>query len=218
VFILAGAVLLSYEGRVETVGFSGVILVVSACLSWAIDNNLTRKISAGDPIQIALIKGLLGGLVNLGIALGSGEKFPVFVTISVTAVVGFLGYGISLVLFVLALRYIGTARTGAYFSTAPFIGTIIAIPLLGETVTPFLAIAGILMGIGVWLHLTEKHSHEHNHKEMIHEHSHIHKEHHQHEHDIAFDPDIPHSHIHRHPSLLHTHPHFPDLHHRHDHD
>lgn len=131
-------------------------------------------------------------------------------------VVGFLAYGVSLALFVVALRHLGTARTSAYFSIAPFFGAILAL-LMGEPVTMQILIAGALMGLGVWLHLTEQHEHEHIHEQMLHEHEHVHDEHHQHHHDEPVVPGTKHHHLHQHKPMVHTHPHFPDVHHRHHH-
>jgi drug/metabolite transporter (DMT)-like permease len=214
--ILAGAVLLSWEGRAEGLGL-GAVAIVGACIAWGIDNNLTRKLSGGDPVQIAMIKGLAAGAVNLLLAVGRGATLPPAPTIVMAGFIGLLGYGVSLVLFVLALRHLGTARTGAYFSTAPFIGGSLAIALLGDPLSgPFVA-AAVLMGIGVYLHITERHEHVHVHAPLEHEHSHVHDEHHGHDHG-ADDPEgEPHTHVHRHEPLRHSHPHYPDLHHRHGH-
>jgi drug/metabolite transporter (DMT)-like permease len=218
--ILAGAVLLSWPQSAGTGPQSdwGSVLIVLACVSWGIDNNLTRKLSAADPLQIAMIKGLIAGAVNLSLALAGGAPLPGLTTLAASAAVGFLGYGVSLVLFVLALRYLGAARTGACFSTAPFIGAALALPLFGEMPTLALIGAAVLMGIGVYLHLAEAHDHEHLHEPLEHEHRHLHDIHHQHEHPPT-DPDgEPHSHWHRHPRVVHKHPHYPDLHHRHRHE
>jgi hypothetical protein len=131
--------------------------------------------------------------------------------------VGLFAYGVSLALFVVALRHLGTARTGAYFSVAPFFGAALAVPLLGEPVGPRLLVAGALMALGVWLHLTEHHGHEHTHAALEHDHEHEHDAHHQHAHDQPVPPGHRHSHRHRHEPLAHEHAHFPDAHHRHDH-
>ncbi len=215
--ILLGGVALSWQGRLEQGNLSGSILVAGACLAWAIDNNLTRKISGGDPVQIAFLKGLIGGLTNLALALSLGNVFPALGKISFSALVGLIGYGISLVLFILALRNLGAARTGAYFSVAPFIGSIFAVLLIGESVTLSLIIASILMGLGVWLHLTEKHVHQHSHESLIHDHRHDHDEHHKHSHPKEENLFEVHSHSHSHEVINHSHPHYPDIHHRHDH-
>jgi drug/metabolite transporter (DMT)-like permease len=212
--ILVGALVLSWQGqgvRLDT----GGLLIAAACVAWGIDNNLTRKLSSADPVQIALIKGLAAGTVNLTIALALQSHLPSAQLAAAAAVVGFLGVGVSLVLFVLALRHLGSARTGAYFSLAPFIGAVVAVALLDELVTPQLVIAGLLMAFGLWLHLAERHDHEHSHEAIEHEHSHVHDEHHQHTHDGPVTE--PHSHWHRHEALRHKHIHYPDLHHRHGH-
>ncbi len=215
--ITAGSVLLSWQGRPDFDGNWGFMAIIAACLGWAIDNNLTRKVSATDPMQIAILKGCVAGIVNIAIALAIGDKFPNLLTIGSIGIVGFLGYGISLVLFVLALRYIGTSRTGAYFSMAPFVGAAIAIVFFKEPITTNLLFASGLMAIGVWLHLTEDHEHEHLHEAIIHEHSHTHDEHHQHEHFENISSLKAHSHPHLHQTIQHKHPHYPDIHHRHSH-
>ena len=214
--ILAGAVLLSWRGGPSGLGL-GALAIAGACIGWGVDNNLTRKLSAADPVQIALIKGLAAGAVNLGLALAHGAAMPSLAQAAAAGVVGFFGYGLSLVLFVLALRHLGAARTGAYFASAPFIGAVLAIALLGEPVTLPLITAAALMAVGLYLHLAERHEHEHLHEAMAHEHSHVHDAHHQHEHGPGDPPGEPHVHAHRHAPLKHSHPHYPDLHHRHRH-
>lgn len=212
--ILLGAMVLSWQGR----GFSldpGALLILSACISWGIDNNLTRKLSSADPVLIALIKGLAAGLVNVALAVSRTGTYPDVIHLASAALLGFLGVGLSLVLFILSLRHLGTARTGAYFSLAPFIGALAAITVLDEAPTWQMFFAGLLMAVGLWLHLSERHHHEHEHATLEHEHRHDHDEHHQHKHD----PDVvtPHSHGHLHGSLAHAHAHYPDMHHRHPH-
>jgi drug/metabolite transporter (DMT)-like permease len=210
-------VLLSWQGRPDFAGNWGFMAIIAACLGWAIDNNLTRKVSATDPMQIAILKGCVAGIVNIAIALTIGDQFPNFVSIGAIGLVGFFGYGISLVLFVLALRHIGTSRTGAYFAIAPFVGAAIAILFLKEPITTNLLIAIGLMAIGVWLHLTEDHDHGHLHEAIEHEHSHMHDEHHQHEHLENISILKAHSHPHQHQAIQHKHRHYPDIHHRHIH-
>lgn len=215
--ITAGGVLLSWEGGLAAGIPWGALAVAGACLAWAIDNNLTRKVSAGDPVQIAAIKGLVAGAVNVVIALVRGAEVPGVWTVVACGVVGLAGYGVSLTLFVLALRSLGTARTGAYFSVAPFVGAAISLGILADRPTVAFFLAAALMGVGVWLHLTERHDHEHDHEAMSHDHGHVHDEHHQHEHGPDDPPDQPHSHPHDHPPMRHAHPHYPDIHHRHEH-
>jgi drug/metabolite transporter (DMT)-like permease len=214
--ILAGAVLLSWQGTAEGVGW-GTLAIIGACLAWGTDNNLTRKLSAADPVQIAMLKGLVAGTVNVVLALWHGAALPWAAPLLGAAFVGFFGYGVSLVMFVLALRHLGAARTGAYFSTAPFIGAVLALALFGEPLTVRLIAVALLMGVGLWLHLVEHHEHEHAHEEMVHEHAHVHDEHHQHEHRPDDPRAEPHVHVHRHAPMGHRHPHYPDLHHRHGH-
>jgi drug/metabolite transporter (DMT)-like permease len=219
--ILGGALLLSWRGGLVGGGQSGdglgMLAIAGACLAWGIDNNLTRKLSRADPVQIAMFKGLAAGTVNLVLALILGASLPAVPVVAGAALIGFLGYGVSLVMFVIALRHLGTARSGAYFSTAPFIGALLAVAMLGEPITMPLIIAGILMAIGLWLHLTESHDHEHRHEPLEHDHRHVHDSHHQHDHPPGIAPDEPHSHPHRHAPMVHRHAHYPDLHHRHDH-
>jgi len=215
--IVAGGGLLSWAGRPEIGIPWGSIFIAGACLAWAIDNNLTRRVSSADPIQIAAAKGLVAGVVNLLIALAVGTAIPRLTVIASAALLGFLSYGVSLTLFVLALRHMGTARTGAYFSTAPFVGALLSLLIFRDRLTIAVMAAAALMVIGVWLHLTERHGHEHVHEEMEHEHRHSHDEHHQHHHDPSLLAQT-HTHVHRHERLRHAHSHYPDIHHRHGHE
>ncbi len=211
--ILAGALLLSWQGEAS---FNwGAFLIAGACLCWGIDNNFTRKLSSADPVQIALIKDFVAGVVNTGIALVQTSALPHLGTLAAVSLVGFLGYGVSLVFFVLGLRDLGTARTGAYYSLAPFVGAMLSIVLLRDPLSWRLFLAGTLMAIGLWLHISERHEHEHIHEALEHEHKHVHDEHHQHQHNAGDPPGEPHTHVHRHEPLTHRHAHYPDLHHRH---
>ena len=210
--ITAGSFLLSWAGRPEVEVPWGAVAILGACLAWGIDNNLTRRVAAGDPVQIAGLKGCIAGTVNLTLAWVAGAHLPGFSTVAMVAVVGFLGYGVSLTLFVAALRHLGTARTGAYFSLAPFIGATLSLLVLGESLTVSFVVAAALMGIGVWLYLTEQHEHQHEHELLEHDHRHVHDAHHLHGHS-----EEPHSHPHIHQGVRHIHPHYPDIHHRHGH-
>lgn len=213
---VGGAILAWDPARPAGLG-PGALLVTAACLCWAIDNNLTRKVAGGDAVVIACIKGVVAGAINLGIAFALGQAVPGPLAAAFAAVVGFAGYGVSLVLFVVALRHLGTARTGAYFAIAPFVGAGLALVLMREPMTLQLVAAGALMASGVWLHITEAHAHRHVHAPLAHEHAHRHDEHHGHEHAFAWDGSDPHTHHHEHPPIEHTHAHYPDLHHRHRH-
>jgi drug/metabolite transporter (DMT)-like permease len=211
--ILAGAVVLSWEGH-------GVHMN-SGLSSWqehawrGYRTHLTRKFSSADPVVIAMMKGLVVGTVNAALAFLRSAALPSAEVSAGAAVVRFLGVGVSLVLFVPALRHLGTARTGAYFSLAPFIGALVAIVLLHDPLSVKIVLSGALMGFGLWTHLAERHEHEHEHNALEHEHSHTHDEHHQHK--PGGRVMKPQSHWHRHEPMIHTHPHYPDLHHRHGH-
>lgn len=215
--LVAGAGVLSWTGQPSLSSLLGPIAIVAACIAWGLDNNLTRKVSLADPLQIVELKGLIAGPFNLALGLFAGGQLPGLTASSLAGLVGFLGHGVSLALFVFSLRYLGTARTGAYFSTAPFLGTLIALMVLHEPFTIQLMAAGLLMGVGVWLHLTEHHEHAHVHDPTEHAHPHVHDEHHQHEHAAGDPLGEPHTHTHRHARLVHKHPHVPDMHHQHKH-
>ncbi|MGE3830305.1 MAG: DMT family transporter [Parvibaculaceae bacterium] len=214
--ILLGSIVLTWQGRSISFGW-GETAIALACLCWGIDNNLTRKLSAADPVATSAIKGVAAGSVNLVLAFAQGTSPPPASGIAAAALLGLLGYGVSLVLFVIALRHLGTARTGAYYSTAPFLGAALSVALLGDPVTIQLIAAAALMAIGVWLHLTEQHEHEHAHAATAHVHRHAHDEHHRHQHGPDDPVGEPHSHWHEHVPLVHRHRHYPDLHHHHTH-
>lgn len=215
--IVAGAVVLTWPDSAEASHPGAALAVLGACLAWAIDNNLTRKVSLASATWIAALRGWIAGSVNVAIALALGAAWPTPPAVAGAALIGATAYGASLALFVVGLRHLGTARTGAYFSTAPFFGAALAVPLLGEAVSAELLVAGGLMAFGVWLHLTERHLHEHRHEAIGHEHEHIHDEHHQHPHAVPVAPGTRHTHWHTHAPLTHTHTHVPDAHHRHRH-
>jgi drug/metabolite transporter (DMT)-like permease len=219
--IMAGAVLLSWSGGLDQGPALplGSLAIAGACLCWAVDNNLTQRISAADPLRLAAIKGGVAGAVNLALAiLVVRAHWPSPGVLGAALCVGFVGYGVSLALFVLALRHLGTARTGAYFSLAPFFGTATSIGLLREPMGWRLLVAGILMAVGAWMHLTEQHEHEHHHERLEHAHPHVHDEHHRHAHEPGTPDREPHTHVHVHEPITHRHPHYPDIHHRHRHD
>ena len=215
--IAAGALVLAWDGARGFTLHWAALLVAGACLAWALDNNLTRRVSAADPVQIAALKGGTAGAVNIALALVQGARIPEAGAVLGAAILGLLSYGLSLVLFIIALRHLGSGRTGAYFSAAPFIGALAGIVTLGERVTLQLLAAAALMMLGVALHVSERHAHEHLHEPFEHEHVHRHDEHHRHEHAPGTPPGEPHSHPHVHAALRHHHPHYPDIHHRHGH-
>lgn len=215
--IVVGGVALSWSGAGLQLG-GGAVFIVAACFCWALDNNFTQKVSGGDPLRITAIKGLSAGSFNLLLAYLLGQAIlPTPALLAGAALVGILGYGVSLAAFVAALRYIGTARTGAYFSLAPFVGASLSLLIYHEPLTRRLGLAALCMGVGVYLHLTENHEHQHTHEAVEHEHEHEYDEHHQHSHLTGQEGGGAHTHAHRHERLIHKHPHYPDLHHRHEH-
>jgi drug/metabolite transporter (DMT)-like permease len=214
--IVAGGVILSWPADLNNGdSWRGSAAIAAACCCWALDNNLTRKVSTADSLYIAGVKGLVAGFVNCALALLLGQYWPEPLLVFAAGVVGLFGYGYSLVFFVLALRGLGTARTGAYFSTAPFIGAAVSVMMLGDATGPRFWLTAGLMALGVILHLTENHEHMHTHEALLHSHRHVHDEHHQHVHDFAWNGQEPHSHEHQHTPITHEHPHYPDIHHQH---
>jgi Na+/phosphate symporter len=166
---------------------------------------------------VACLKGLTAGACNTALALASGAAIPELPVALGSLLVGFLGYGLSLTLFVVALRTLGSARTGAYFSVAPLFGVVISLVIWPELPSPLFWVAAALMAVGVWLHIKERHEHPHTHEPLTHTHRHVHDAHHQHVHDFPWDGREPHVHPHQHAVLMHKHPHYPDFHHRHGH-
>lgn len=225
VVIVMGSVVLSWPGQGAALDWTSLwpgLAVVGACLGWALDNNLTRKVALSDAGVIAMSKGLAAGSVNLLLALLLGAQWPALPIMAAAGLLGFASYGVSLVLFVLALRHLGSARSGAYFAVAPFFGAALAVVLLGEALTAGLVLAGGLMAWGVWLHVSERHAHLHTHDALRHDHSHVHgglgdDGHHDHVHTPPLPPGTRHSHAHAHVAMRHQHAHAPDAHHRHRH-
>lgn len=214
--IIAGAVLLSVPAGAQLGSIWPSLAVLGACLCWGLDNNLTRKVALTDATWLAAVKGLVAGPVNLVLAFSLGAQLPAAGHIAAALVVGFFAYGVSLVLFIVALRHVGTARASAYYSIAPFIGAALAVALSDRLSWPLVA-AGVLMAVGVWLHLTEDHQHRHRHERLTHSHRHTQDEHHQHNHPDSVPVGTWHTHEHTHQPTAHTHMHYPDSHHRHDH-
>lgn len=217
--IVAGGVVLGWGDSAGT-NWLPALAVVVACLGWGLDNNFTRKVALSDASFIAMVKGLVAGTTNLVIALALGATVPSALAVGAAALLGFACYGVSLVLFIIALRHLGTARAGAYFAVAPFFGAVLSVLLLGEVISTPLIISGALMAIGVWLHLSEQHAHMHAHESLSHTHSHVHgtdDDHHDHTHAEPVTPGTRHSHPHMHEPLTHSHAHVPDAHHVHTH-
>ncbi len=216
--IVGGAAVLELEPGALGADTSGVVLLALACACWAIDNNLTQRLSLRDPFAIVQVKTLVAGVVNtaLGLAMVRGE-LPGAAAVTGALVLGSLSYGVSVVLDTYALRLVGAAREAAYFATAPFVGALASVAIVGDTLRWREAIAMVAMAAGVAALLRERHGHVHEHEPLEHEHLHEHDEHHQHLHGPNDPAGEPHSHVHRHDRLVHDHLHVPDVHHRHEH-
>jgi drug/metabolite transporter (DMT)-like permease len=215
--ILAGGVVASWSAQGGLGVTAGAVAVVGACACWAIDNNLTQQVSAKDPRQIAAVKGIVAGGANLGIGVSIGGSLPDTGPLLSAVAIGVVGYGVSLMLFITALRFLGSARTGAYFAVAPFVGVVVAIGVFGDQFNGRVVPAAVLMVAGVWLSITEHHEHAHIHDTIEHSHVHTHDDEHAHSHADEMPPSEPHVHAHVHDAITHAHSHRPDIHHRHAH-
>ncbi|HSM94301.1 MAG TPA: DMT family transporter [Anaeromyxobacteraceae bacterium] len=213
--VVAGSVLLASADAGGRADLLGALAVAGATLGWALDNNLSQRLALRDPIAVVRVKTVVAGAVNVGLALLAAEPLPGARAVAATLVTGFFGYGVSIVLHMLAIRELGAARQGTLFATAPFAGALAALPILGERLSARALLAGGAMAAGVALMVRARHGHLHTHEPLAHEHLHTHDAHHPHAHD---DPVAePHSHPHVHEPLAHDHEHTPDAHHRHAH-
>ena len=213
--LAGGAVTLAAGPGAFRLDGAGAAALVLACLAWALDTNLTQRLSLRDPVALVRFKGLAGGACTLLVGLALGASLPAPREIAAALAVGALGYGASIVWHVRAMRVLGAARQSALFATAPFAGALLAVPLFREQFTLREGLAAALMACGIALLVREQHSHFHVHEPIEHEHLHVHDEHHRHAHP---GPEAePHSHVHRHERVEHEHPHASDLHHHHKH-
>jgi drug/metabolite transporter (DMT)-like permease len=215
--VLAGAVVLSGATFAPGGDPLGALALAAACLCWAVDNNLTQRLSLRDPFAVARGKTLGAALAGLAVALVVGQPAPGAGVAGIAVLVGAVSYGVSIVLDVYALRLIGAAREAAYFATAPFFGAALAVPLLGERFGASQAAAAAMMALGVVLLSRARHGHAHEHAPITHAHRHVHDVHHDHAHATPVEPGEAHSHEHTHAQLVHDHPHVSDAHHRHRH-
>lgn len=213
--ITAGGFALSWEGGGAGLGW-GAALVLGSSFMWGVDNNLTARVSIKDPVTLAMLKGLAGGVINGALALYSYRALPPAGWASAALVLGLFSYGLSLVLFILSMRGLGASRAGAFFGSYPFIGAALSVAALGEPVTGRLLAGGALMLAAFAALVAERHGHLHRHEPLDHEHAHSHDDGH-HGHPHGGRPPGPHSHTHRHEPAEHEHPHQPDAHHRHAH-
>lgn len=215
--IIVAAALLQYQpGELRADGL-GIAAILGACVCWALDNNLSQQLSLRDPVVVTRIKTLGAGSGSVSLALLTGHQLPALAIVLAALLLGMVSYGLSLVLDLRALRLLGAAREAGFFATAPFIGALAAVPILGERWGWVEVVVTLLMALGVLLLLAEYHGHLHTHECLEHDHAHRHGEHHKHEHDDHLLAGEPHAHVHRHPPLTHDHPHVSELHHRHPH-
>lgn len=217
VIIFGAGALLALGDPAGAVDPLGAACIGAACLLWGIDNNLTQALTLRDPFLIVLIKAGAATCANVTLAVILGASVPALPILVGALALGAVSYGASVLLDAYALRILGAAREAAFFATAPFVGALVAIPVLGESPTPLVGSAALLMALGLALMIREEHVHEHFHRVMEHDHLHIHDEHHRHTHGPRTTSREPHSHPHRHPELTHAHPHVSDIHHRHRH-
>jgi drug/metabolite transporter (DMT)-like permease len=215
--ILGGALVLKLRPAGTDTDAWGILAIAAACLCWAFDNNLTQRLTTRDPFAVVRTKALVAGTANLALAYVAGQPPPPATVLAAALLVGALSYGASVVLDAYALRHIGAAREAAYFATAPFMGALGAVFIVGEPLRAWDVASLLLMIAGVFMLIRERHAHAHEHAAMTHEHIHVHDEHHQHNHALGVSRVEPHSHEHYHARLVHDHPHVPDLHHRHRH-
>ena len=215
--VFGASAVLTAQGSIGAGDAVGYALIAAACLGWAIDNNLTQRLSVRDPFQIVAIKTGIAALVNVGLATARGESVESLGPLLVALAVGAIAYGFSILLDAYALRMLGAAREAAMFATAPFAGALLAVPLLGDSWSAAEIGAAAGMAIGVAVLVGDRHAHTHAHAPLDHDHRHVHDAHHRHEHAPGVDPTEPHSHPHHHEPLVHAHPHTSDVHHRHRH-
>jgi drug/metabolite transporter (DMT)-like permease len=215
--LLAGGILLVVDQGLSNGGqLLGLLAVLMATAAWGADNTLSRALAERDPGQVVLFKAALGSTATACLGFLSGEPLPGLWPALGLMAVGATGYGLSLRFYLLAQRAFGAARTGSVFAFAPFIGAFLAFALGDRTAGWGMAAGGMLMLLGVVIHLAESHGHEHEHEALEHEHAHRHDDgHHDHHHDVM--PDGSHSHPHRHQPTRHAHAHVPDAHHAHKH-
>ena len=211
--VVVAGLLLGWSGSAELRW--GALLIAAACLCWAVDNSVTAALDDLAPSHITLVKGSIAGGANLAIGLSIGA-IPAAADVLAALVVGALGYGLSITLWVAGARDLGAARAQLVFATAPFIGAAVAWTVLGDAATGWQVSSLVIALVGVTFVLGSDHEHDHAHQATEHAHEHIHDDGH-HAHTHGGELVIRHSHPHVHASLLHRHGHVPDLHHRHDH-
>ena len=128
---------------------------------WGIDNKLTRNISAKDPVTIVIVKGIGAGLFMVLLSVALKAEMPEPFSVASGLALGSFSCGISLILFILALREIGSARAGALFASAPFIGVVVSFVIFRNQPSLNYLVSFPLMLIGAVLLFKESHGHLH---------------------------------------------------------
>jgi drug/metabolite transporter (DMT)-like permease len=202
--VLAGAASASFA--------IGAVLVAGACICWGADNAITASLDGYSPARITLAKGVVAGSVNivLGVAIAG---LPAWTVIGAALLIGALGYGLSITLWITGARLVGAARGQVIFAMAPFIGALLSWLVHGDDLGASFVVAFAMSLCGVGLVATAHHGHVHHHATIVHDH--------------AIDPSDPHhapgaielldGTLHRHLPMDHEHEHLPDIHHRHEH-
>ena len=192
--VTIASIILSFEGKGAFVFNKGSLLVLAASRCWGFENNCTKMLSNKDPIEIVTIKGCFSGLGSIIIALIIGEKFPDLIWLFTVMLLGFIAYGLSICLYIIAQKHLGAAKTSAYYSVAPFLGVAFSMLLLHEKPTLQFYIAFLIMIIATIIMVKDTitlqhthehehiHSHEHRHGDIVHTHMHSHKHTHLHIH------------------------------------
>jgi drug/metabolite transporter (DMT)-like permease len=212
---IAAGILLTVEQG--TTGVLAGSLVTLACLCWGFDNHFTALIDGISPAYSTFVKGIFAGSTNLVIGIATQPLPAEPAAIAGGLVLGAFAYGASIALYIAAAQKLGATRGQSLFATAPFIGVLLSVLILGEGLSAFQIIAAFLLVGALVVMFRDRHAHEHSHEQLVHAHSHSHDDlHHAHDHDFPA-PAGQHSHAHEHTPVVHSHPHWPDLHHRHNH-
>lgn len=166
--ITLSCAILSFQGA-ESLRFSAAsLLVLGAACCWGLENNCTRRISGKSAREIVILKGFFSGGGSLCLARLAGESLPPLGVALRAMGLGFVSYGLSIFFYVRAQRDLGAARTSAYYSVNPFVGSLLALVLLREGLGPgyFAALPGMLLGVGLATAdtLSQEHSHPHTHR------------------------------------------------------
>ena len=132
VLVVVASVILSFEGAGAFVFNEGSLFVLAASICWGMENNCTNKISHKSAVEIVVIKGCFSGLGSLLIAFFIGESLPALKWIILVLLLGFVAYGLSIKFYIQAQKYLGAAKTSAFYSVAPFLGVAFSMLLLGE--------------------------------------------------------------------------------------